>query len=221
MKATPTDRPEPIIPASRNTGRAAERSAYLATIIVLLSVNIALSVILYRVYPANPIVSFVEFDDSDNQIVTIRPGAISTTDREFLIERYLTTYIRNRETIDHATDLRRREWVRLFTNEEWFRVWSSEMDPNDKNSPIGRYASQGQSREIQKITVSPIPDAPNTYQAEFVAIDRAGHAEIRRKRWLATIIAHTQPITGNPQALQTNPLGLTVYQYTLREASTQ
>tara|TARA_R100001143_G_scaffold62729_1_gene66852 strand:- start:10463 stop:11131 length:669 start_codon:yes stop_codon:yes gene_type:complete len=211
----------PIIPRAPARATSLERLIFITTISILSVVIVAETAFLLATYPPDPVIAFVQFDDSDNQIITVKPKALSKTDRAVLIEKYLIQYVRNRETIDHTTDLRRADWLALFTDSAWYANWKETNYPENKNSPAASYARAGLSREIRNITVTPIPDVPSTYQAEFVAVDRKGTETVKERRWLVSIKAVTQPITGDNPAINANPIGLTVYQYILRESASQ
>jgi type IV secretory pathway component VirB8 len=218
--AAPADEtPSPILPRSKRDSAVIGRMVAVTAIFGLTLALVSQTIFILETYPPEPVVSVVTFDDDDHQLVTVRPGAITMSDREILTEKYLKQYIRHRETIDHTTEISRFEKVRLFTEPEWYAVWFDQVDPRDKQSAISRYARDGLSREIRNITVAPIAGQQNTYQAEFLAIDRLGHKEVRSKKWFVSLVAAPLALTGDREAIDANPLGLTVYQYILRESA--
>ena len=193
---------------------AAATIAGLATSYAALATSAA-----FYFYPPRVITKVIQFDPATAQIITVQPGGMTKQSHDIIFENYLRTYVAKRETIDHTTGEERRAWLSLYTNPEWYSAWNNATDPREPTSPHGRYAREGLTRQISNIVASPIPDAPRKWRVDFTATDRlfATGEAVRSRQWTATIQVTEEATKGQPAQVAKNPLGMTVYNYVLRE----
>jgi len=201
------------------TVRRIATAAFVLAGISIGTLGILATAYIAKVQEPRPL-TVVSFDPLENQVVNVQHNVITRESTDLISQNYIAAYINWREAIDHVTTDDRRNKVQLFTNPEWFRVWDQTVNPNhNRNGPIATYAKAGMTREITDVQVFKLESAAFTWRAEFTAIDRQGTQEIGRTRWAAVLIAAPEAITGTRAQTSDNPLGLTVYNYTLKAAT--
>ena len=136
-----------------------------------------------------------------------------------LTDRFLRDYIAKRETINHVDEAERYQWVRAFTDPDWFRFWQSQIAPTSEKSPLVRFRKEGMTREVIVTSLLPLPGVKHGYRAEFTTIDRRAGQEVQRGAWIAQFLAYRQSIAGNPEIAEYNPLGITVANYAISASS--
>ena len=201
------------------TVRRMATAAFALAGICLATTGMMVTAYIAKVQEPRPL-TVVSFDPLEGQVVNVQNKIITKESVDLVTQNYLAAYIVWRESIDHVTTDDRRRKVQLFTNADWFRVWDQNTDPNqNRNGPIATYAKSGMTREIADVQIFKLDSAPFTWRAEFTAIDRQGTQEISRSKWAAVLIAAPEAITGTREQTSDNPIGLTVYNYSLKAAT--
>lgn len=204
-----------------NATLMSQKVARLAVAVAGISIAYGALITPYAIYQqenVKVITKFVYFNPETAQVVDVEQGTLTATEADLLMKKYLITYVTKRETINPATRAERWEWIRIFTEREWYNFWQGQVDPvKNKQSPVEYYRQQGMTREVQYKHYVPLPNSPNTYEIDFEAIDRYGTEEVARTRWKATLVAVREDISASVKVADTNPLGVTVYDYILSE----
>lgn len=164
-------------------------------------------------------VQFVQFDSAERMMVRMFNDLQDKGVRQQLTEGYLTQYVIDRETIDHATETSRFERVRMFTDGDYFGLFRDEMTLSNKNSPLVRFANAPGgpvAREVFITGIVPVAGSEDTYLIDYMTVDRQAKQEISRANWQVSLRFMYRQMVGGPDEVRINPIGLTVGPYAPR-----
>lgn len=180
---------------------------------------VSVGVNLYYAVTERVQVQFVQFDSAQRMMVRMFDDLQDKGIRQQLTEGYLSQYVADRETIDHATETTRFERVRMFTDEQYFDLFRNEMTINNKNSPLVRFANAPGgpvTREVFITGLVPVAGSEDTYLIDYMTVDRQAGQEIARANWQVSLRFMYRQIVGGADEVKANPIGLTVGPYAPR-----
>lgn len=150
---------------------------------------------------------------SGQQLVRLLPEQIDRTTLEQYVRTTLFEYVEKRETINFVDDDERYAWVQAFTQPQWFRLFAEHMSSANPNSPLVSYAKSELTREVKVLSLEHLPETPNVWRAEFVAIDRKSGVPVRNKEFVATFKISLSSVQSKAATAQLNPFGLLIENY--------
>ena len=157
---------------------------------------------------------YVTWDTDETRYVRVHRGYVDRTTEEQLIRNALMQYVKYREAIDHVTEKERFDWLKAYTDADWWQFWTAQITLSNPNSPLVKYRKEGMTRDVFINTMNAL-GRPNEWRIEYTTVDRkAGHA-VTRGEWVVILTARRMDIGGREELVEKNPLGLIVSSYTV------
>jgi type IV secretory pathway component VirB8 len=153
-----------------------------------------------------------------SQVIKVEPIEKNTQGLNILMGILSAEFVSDLHMIDGVTELQRLKKLSLMANSETIDFIETQLNTANSNSVAKKVFESGTTRTIQiKGVTNLAPDAPNTWQVEWEAIDHDSSTEVqRRNAFISTIMAEPQEKIFSSGDEKLNPIGYTVIKYTLR-----
>lgn len=165
-------------------------------------------------------------DSKAEQVVHVEPIYKEGDGMDLYKESIVRGYVKKRETIDLQTDGKR--WVNLkeLHTDEIESDFAALMRKENRDSPLHQFYQARTVRRIRILSSNNLaPDAPNTYQVEWVAedisVDEKDRGTIRNTQTFMsklTVELQERDLTIDNRLI--NPFGVTITDYSVTKKAT-
>ena len=156
--------------------------------------------------------------NKDSQVIKVEPIEKNTHGLSVLMGILSAEFVVNLHTIDGMTEAQRLKKLTLMASSETSDFIDTQLNMANSNSVAKKVFESGVTRSVHITGVTNLaPDAPNTWQVEWEAIENDSSTQVqRRNAFISTIMAEPQEKVFSSGDEKLNPIGYTVIKYTLR-----
>ena len=188
-------------------------------VITLLFVVLSLSSVILWLMPLKEIKPYLLTGyNKDTQVVKVEPIEKTTQGWHKLMEIYSKEFVINLHTLDGQTELARLKTCQLMAEDETQEFIENQLNTNNPHSAAKKMLEASITRSVEiKQVINLAPEAPNTWQVNWVSLEQEANTQVQRKNhFISVITAETQPKIFGPGDEELNPIGFTVIRYSLR-----
>ncbi|HRA43437.1 MAG TPA: VirB8/TrbF family protein, partial [Gammaproteobacteria bacterium] len=163
-------------------------------IVLLLAVLAEASVILWLLPLKETKPYLISGYNKDSQVIKVEPIEKNTQGLSILMGMLSAEFVVDLHTIDGVTEEARFKKLSLMASSETIDFIETQLNVVSSNSVAKKVLESGVTRSVNiKGVTNLAPDAPNTWQVEWEAIEKDSNTEAqRRNAFISTIMAEPQ-----------------------------